>query len=181
MSKIPQNIKDDICTRVWAEADMVNWLRLGDVEKSRQYEKWMIDANVGEVIGQFLDQRNIRVYLKDSVMKPYGRERTKGVGAIFHVLNIPEGEVSRLEWIKPHGRLLYDQRCICWGPAKDWKSVLLSVYERAYRNPGAKPHAAVFLGPLGSMAQKSEQKLVATVAVKLGLEKIVWGDVVEDL
>jgi hypothetical protein len=181
MSKIPLKTKKEIHTRVWADADTVNWLRLGDQEKSRQYEKWIVDANVGGVIGQFVDQRNIRVYLKDSVMKPYSRERTKGVAVIFRLLGIPETEECRLEWIKPHGRILFDHRCICWGPAKDWKSIILSVYERAYRNPSAIAYAAVFVGPLGKMAQVAEQKLVADVAKKLGLKKIVWGDSIQNL
>jgi hypothetical protein len=181
MSKIPLKIKNDIHARVWSEADGINWLRLGDVEKSRQYEKWMMDPNVGGVIGQFVDQRNIRVYLKDSVMKPYNRERTKGIASIFGVLGIPETEVCRMEWIKPHGRILFDHRCLCWGPAKDWKSIILSVYERAHRNPPSTPFAAVFVGPLGKMAQSAEQNLVADVARKLGLKKIVWGETIQIL
>jgi hypothetical protein len=181
MSKVPLKILKELHSRVWADADAVNWLRLADPERSRQYERWISDPNVGGVIGQFVDERNIRVYLKDSVMKPYTRERTKGVGAVFGALGIPETEVCLSEWIKPHGRILFDQRCICWGPADDWKSIILAVYERAYRNPPATPYAAVFIGPPGKMAQAGEQNLANAVARKLGLKKLVWGDTVRDL
>lgn len=169
--KIPLQIKKDITAIIWSEADAINWLRLSDQEKSRQYEKWLVSDNVGCLMGHYLDQRNIRVYLKDSVIKPYSRERTKSLPAAFVAIGIIGPQNYKEEWIKPHGRILADLRCICWGPANDWKSIILSVYERSYRYPQAIPFAAALLGPLGKMAQTDEQNLVACVARKLGLRK----------
>jgi hypothetical protein len=77
------------------------------------------------------------------------------------------------DYIKPHGRLLFDRRVVCWGLAKDWKAVLLAAYERAYRNLG-KPYAAVLLRGVGKMAQPSERRMVEDLAGRLGIEKVVW-------
>lgn len=175
MSKIPLKIKKEIHERVWARADKVVWIRLGDQEKSRQYEEWIRDPLVGGVLGQFIDSRNVRVYLKDSVMKSYSRERINETSAAFAALSLNEND-SRLKFIKPHGIVFFDKKCVCWGPAKDWKSIVLSVFERSHRNPPAVPHAAIFLGPLGKMAQRSEQRLVEEVAHRLGLEFVIWED-----
>lgn len=181
MNKIPLAIRKEIAARVWSAADTLNWLRLSDQEKSRHYETWLADPNVGGVLEQFLDQRNVRVYLKDSVIKPYSRERTKDMPPVLAAIDVTNITSFKKEWIKPHGRILSDLRCICWGPANDWKTIVLSVCERAYHFPRAIPYAAVFIGPLGKMAQASEQRFVATVARKLGLKKLVWDDVVQDL
>jgi hypothetical protein len=139
------------------------------------YEQWIAEEDVGGVLIRFLDKANIRVYLKDTVMKPYVRERTKEAKPILWAVGLTGDEVVTEDYIKPHGRLLFDPRVVCWGLAKDWKAVLLAAYERAYRNLG-KPYAAVLLRGVGKMAQPSERRMVEDLAGRLGIEKVVWLD-----
>ena len=84
-------------------------------------------------------------------------------------------EISIKEFVKPHGRRLFDKRVVCWGQARDWKAVLLAVYERAYRDVG-KPYAAILSRGVGKMAQPNERALVQDLATRLGIEKVVWMD-----
>lgn len=181
MSKLPAKVRKEVETLVWTQADAASWSRLTDQQKSRQYDKWVADPSVGGVLSQFMDQKIIRVYLKDSLIKSYSLERTKQLPASLSALEVQADHKFKKEWIKPHGRILADNRCICWGPANDWKSIILSVVERALGYPGATPFAAVFVGPLGKMAQASERKVPELIAQKLGIKKIVWDDVVRDL
>jgi hypothetical protein len=173
--KIPEQLFANIRDRLWTQGDQKGWLSLSDTQKSALYEQWIADEEVGGVLSRFLDKANIRVYLKDTVMKPYVRERTKEAKPILRAVGLTGDEVVAEDYIKPHGRLLFDRRVVCWGLAKDWKSVLLAAYERAYRNLG-KPYAAVLLRSVGKMAQPSEQRMVEDLASRLGIEKVVWFD-----
>jgi hypothetical protein len=173
--KIPEGLYANIRDRLWAQGDQRGWLSLSDAQKSALYEQWIAEEEVGGVLSRFLDKANIRVYLKDTVMKPYVRERTKEAKPVLRAAGLTGDEVATQEYIKPHGRLLFDRRVVCWGLAKDWKAVLLAAYERAYRNLG-KPYAAVLLRGVGKMAQPSERQMVEDLAGRLSIEKVVWLD-----
>ena len=68
--KIPEEVFDRIKTRLWGQADRDGWMSLSDPQKSGLYEQWSTDKEVGAVLGQFMDKAQVRVYLKDSIMKP---------------------------------------------------------------------------------------------------------------
>lgn len=161
---------------LWEEADEAGWTTLTDQHKSALYEKWIRRKDVGGVLSRYPDFPSVRVYIKDTVMKPYGRERLKDAAPILDVLGLEVDAVERERFIKPHGRILFDGKTVSWEPAKNWKSVALSVFERAYRNPPSRPYAAVLMEPEGTMKQASERKLVESVAEKLGVEHLVWMD-----
>ena len=117
----------------------------------------------------------MRVYLKDTIMKPYARERTRDAVPALKAVGLLGDELSIKDYEKPHGRLLFDKRVVCWGQAQDWKAVLVAVYERAYRTLW-KPYAAILSRGVGKMAQPSERALVEDFAKRLGIERIVWLD-----
>jgi hypothetical protein len=121
-------------------------------------------------------QQNIRVYIKDTIMKPYGRERIKEAGPVFSLLGMPQDTVIVREYIKPHGRMLADGRIICWGFARDWKAVVLSVFERAWRAPMGKSYAAILMYASGKTTQPGERRLITDVSHRLGIERLLWRD-----
>lgn len=173
--KIPEEIFKKIKERLWRLADQDSWMSLGAQQKSAFYEHWSRDKEVGAVLSQFMDPAEVRVYIKDTMMKPYARERTSNAAPVLVAAGLMGDELSIEDFEKPHGRMLFDHRVVCWGQAQDWKAVLLAVYERAYRHMG-KPFAAVLSRPVGKMAQPNERQLVEDLGKRLGIEKIVWMD-----
>lgn len=174
--KLPDRIYNSLRDSLWELADRIGWLTLSDQDKSQHYETWLADENIGGVLSRYLDAGNIRVYIKDTIMKPYGRERIKHAEPILDLLGLPSDEQTAEEFIKPHGRRLADGKVICWGQARDWKVILFAVYERAYGRPKASSFAAVILNPVGRTKEPGYRKMVEDAATRLGVEKLVWLD-----
>lgn len=78
-------------------------------------------------------------------------------------------------YIKPHGRRMADGRIVCWGNSRDWKLVLMAVFERAWLAPGASPFGAVLL-ETGKTGGTRARRLVSTAAERLGIERLEWID-----
>lgn len=170
--RVPAQVFEQIKARLWAQADEDDWITLNGAEKSGFYTQWVKDENVGGVLLRYGDAQEVRVYIKDTVMKPYVRERSKDAGPILRKLGMPPNDLPNEEYVKPHGRLFFDGRVVCWGQAKNWKDVIIAVYERAKRQ-GKRPYAAVLLNAAGVTKQTEERELIADFAKRLGLERPV--------
>ncbi len=173
--RVPTQIFEQIRKRLWAQADEDDWRTLNDAQKTAFYEQWVRDEQVGEVLSRYVDAAQVRVYLKDTVMKPYGRERSKDPSPVLRKLGIAQDEFPTEEFIKPHGRLFHDDRVVCWGPARNWKDVIMAVYERAKRQ-GKRPYAAVLMRASGATNQSAEREIIADYAQRLGIERLEWLD-----
>ena len=173
--KIPDEVFEKIKKRLWTQADRDGWISLSARQKTNFYEHWSTDKEVGMVLGQYMEKAQVRVYLKDTIMKPYNRSRTSDVVPILKAAGLAGDELSLKEYVKPHGRLLFGNRVVCWGKAQEWKPILVAVYERAFRTAG-KPYAAVLLRSVGKMAQPNERALVQDMAKRLGIEHVLWPD-----
>jgi hypothetical protein len=174
--KIPDKISLGVRDRLWGLADRIGWATLSDSQKSAFYEQWIQDDDVGQILARYMRPQNIRVYVKDTILKPYGRERIKEVSPILSLLGLPQDMGIVREYIKPHGRLLCDDRIICWGHARDWKAVIVSVFERAWRIPKGKAYAAILMYSSGKMMQPNERRLVSDASQYLGIERLIWRD-----
>jgi hypothetical protein len=172
---MPRQVFEQIRNRLWAQADQDDWTTLNDPEKSKFYEQWARDESVGGVLSRYMDDGKVRVYIKDTVMKPYGRERSKDPAPILRKLGIPPDEFPTEQFIKPHGRLFHDGRIVCWGPARNWKDVIMAVYERAKRQC-KRPYAAVLTQASGVTNQLEEREIVSDYAKRLGVERLEWLD-----
>ena len=173
-------IPDETCTRLknrlWAVADKLNWPTLSDPQKSALYEDWMRDGDIGGILSRYIAPGNVRVYIKDTIMKPYGRERIKEPGPVLTALSIPLTVDVSETYIKPHGRRLADGRVICWGLSRDWKAIVLAVFERAYLGPSATAYAAVIMYPAGKCRQPVYRRMIEIAAEKMGIQHLVWYD-----
>jgi len=175
--KIPDDVFRVIKEKLWDEAAAIGWETLGDQQKSTMYENWIKSPQVGGVISRYTSPGNVRVYIKDTIMKPYGRERIKEFSPLVRMLGLPEDCKSVEDYIKPHGRRLDDGKIICWGLAKNWKSVLIAVYERAYWIPTGVPYCAVLMFPAAKYKQHEMRGMINDAAGKLGILRLVWYDV----
>ncbi|MBA4388342.1 MAG: hypothetical protein C0404_10200 [Verrucomicrobia bacterium] len=170
---IPSATRSILKQRLWDIADQLGWNNLGQADKARYYEVWTRDPVIGGVISRYMDGGQVRVYIKDTLLKDYGRVRMADPGPPLRSLGI-DGQVASVEkYIKPHGRRLDDGRVLCWGRADDWKAILMAVHERAFYSDG-EPFAAVFMSSCGKYHDAHSRAVVMDAAKKLGIERIVW-------
>lgn len=174
--KVPDAAYKRIKEKLWGIADELVWPTLSDQQKSALYEEWIRGDEVGGVLSRYLDAGNIRVYIKDTIMKPYGRERIKDFPPILRLLALPEDARSVETYIKPHGRRLADGKVICWGLSRDWKTILFAVFERAYVVRSGVPFAAVIMFPTGKCQQPEYRRMIEAAAEKMGIAHLVWHD-----
>ncbi len=174
---LPIDIRNNIRHKIWAKADELDWPRISDVERTVWYENWTKDKDVGGVLSHFMDARKVRVYIKDSLLKPYLRSRLQdGWGQVLLAVNMEESEaLLKKSYDKPHGRQLLDGRIICWGNSREWKSILISVFERAYRVDAGIPYAAVLM-ETGKTANAGMRQMILDASQKLELRHLAWID-----
>jgi hypothetical protein len=174
--KVPDPVFDNIKQKLWNVADLKNWPTLSDQQKTALYEDWIRDQEVGGVLSRYIAPPNVRVYIKDTIMKPYGRERIKDFSRILAILGLPTDARVVGTYIKPHGRRLEDGKVICWGLSRDWKAIVFAVFERGYVAKAGDAFAAVILSSAGKCQQPGYRQLVETAALKLGIKHLVWYD-----
>ena len=173
---IPTKVRVAVRERVWALANEGDWTTLPDSARSRKYEEWTRDPDIGGVLGNYIDPKQIRVYLKDSVIKPYVIALRSGQVRPFRALGLAEDTLTAEVYFKPHGRRLEDGRVVCWGQARDWKVVLLAVWERAHEKAGATAYGAVLSGATGQWAADAGRAKAGELARRLGVRHLIWLD-----
>jgi hypothetical protein len=174
--KVPDAACERIKKKLWGIAEERNWPTLSDQQKTAFYEEWIRDESIGGVLSRYLAPGNVRVYIKDTIMKPYGRERIKDFIPILRLLELPEDARVMETYVKPHGRRLSDGKVICWGLSRDWKSILFAVFERAHIVSLGVPYAAVIMFPTGKCQQPDYRRMIETAADRMGVQRLIWYD-----
>lgn len=173
---VPVEIRLRLRTQLWEVADQVRWMNLSSSQKSRYYEDWTRDQEIGGLLARFIDRGKVRLYLKDTLLKGYARERLADQNRPLRLLGI-DGPVEVVEaYTKPHGRRLRDGRIICWGRAEDWKTILMALHERTYVSEGSKPFGAVLMYADGRFRELELREMVKAAAVNLAIERLIWVD-----
>jgi hypothetical protein len=174
---MPIEVRDRIRSKLWAKADELSWTRINVLERAKWYENWTRDKDVGGVISHFMDPRKVRVYIKDCLLKAYLRERLQNDWErVRRALEIDEQQQDFVrKFYKPHGRELADGKIISWGGGRDWKLILISVFERAFVSGAATPYAAVMF-ETGKTTNMDVQAMAVEAGGRLGLAKVVWTD-----
>jgi hypothetical protein len=171
---LPDAMRDQLREQMWRIADDIDWLALGSTEKTQYYENWTKDPAVGGVLQRYMALGQIRVYIKDSLLKDYPQARRASHEKAFRMLSIDGGVDIVRTFIKPHGRQLTDGRIVCWGRAADWKSILLAAFERSVTIKGTRPHAVVLTESSGKYADATARRVVIEAARRLGIETLLW-------
>lgn len=74
--KIPTEVEAAVLTRVFAQAAEEDWTNLRDADRTRLYQRWTDDPEIGVRLVGFLGMAaNVRPWLKDGPMKEYQRAR----------------------------------------------------------------------------------------------------------
>jgi hypothetical protein len=175
MNDVPDNIRESLKAKLWAVADKTNWIGLSTSEKSKQYESWVRDPGVGMALSGYINLSDVRVYIKDTLMKDYAKERLKDDSMPCRVLGIKPEETVRT-FTKPHGKALTGGRLIVWGQATAWKTVLMAAYERTYTGKNLTAHAVILTHAVGRYKQEQFRKMVNEAAKLLGIKRLEWID-----
>lgn len=170
---VPETTRKSLRDRLWQQADKLGWAMLSPTEKSRHYETWTRHPEVGGRLSRYMDQGQVRVYIKDTLLKDYTRARLAGWEKPFRVLGICASANVVESYTKPHGRRFDDGGVVCWGRADDWKTVLMALHERTF-DTDAHPYAAVFLFSVGRYHDEQVRRLVEEAARKLGIKRVIW-------
>ncbi len=172
---VAKDVRDNIRKKIWDKADELGWPGLSDIDRATWYENWSKDKDVGGVLAHFMDARKVRVYIKDSLLKPYMRTRLEnGAENILLAAGLDHDRAPvKNTYEKPHGRLLTDGKVICWGHSRDWKSIVISVFERAHRLESGSPYAAVLV-ETGRTTNTGAREMILEVGRRLGLDRVVW-------
>lgn len=170
---LPSDLRDRIRQELWEEADELDWMRLSSRDKSGHYDDWVVREDIGGRLSRHMDPREVRVYLKDSVLKPYAAHQMESEERPFRVLGLPSDTAVVQRYEKPHGRRLSDGRVICWGRAANWKAILMALHERSF-SEGLSPWAAVLHSSQGRFMSADKRALVDAAAERLGIERLIW-------
>jgi hypothetical protein len=171
--RIPEEIRQGLRTMLWARADELSWQNLTWVEKSPIYEQWTRDSDVGGVLSRLMDTRQVRLYIKDTLMKGYVRNRQADALPPLRMLSISAEQVAEV-FERPHGRRLNDGRVVVWGNAEDWKLVVTAVHERSFGHGNRLSHAVVLFQAFGRFHEAETRSMVEDAARKLGVGQILW-------
>lgn len=173
---IPDEIRRQIRDLVWQIADEIGWSELSDTDRAQHYELWTRDQRIGGRLAHFMDARKVRVYIKDSLLKPYERQRLSKVEQqVLGRLNIGTYQVAVDRFIKPHAILLEGGELICWGKSRDWKSILMASFERAALDERVRS-TAVMLLESGKTLEDRARQLVKSAANHLKIDRLEWMD-----
>lgn len=173
-TSVPGEVRERIRADLWNRAEALGWVALPLSERARWYEKWAKDKDVGGVLSEFMDTRQTRVYIKDTVLKPYLLARSVDLWpAVAGMLGISPGKLITKKYIKPHGVLTGAGEVIAWGNVRDWKAVLVAVFERAALSGEATPRGAVLFRTDKALDEATRQ-IAETLANRLGIESLYW-------
>lgn len=174
---VPEDVRNELRTKLWGLADDLGWVRLSAGDKSKQYEAWTRQSDVGGLLGRYVDSGKVRVYIKDTLLKGYAQDRLAGSERPLRVAGVEDSTKMVEEYRKPHGRRLADGRIICWGRAEDWKTVLMALHERSFPMHETRRFAAVLMFADGRFREAELRVMVEDAARKLCIERLIWLDV----
>ena len=172
--RVPDHVRDEVRRTVWRRADDLGWLDLRPASKSKLYENWSRDPAIGGVLLRFLDSERVRVYLKDTILKGYGRSKGGDARGPLLALGIdPNAPVTR-KFAKPHGLLFSDSRLVSWGRADDWKVIVTSTFERVFAIEGATAVGVVLVQASRGFGDAKPRLVVEAAARRLGIARVIW-------
>lgn len=139
--RIPREVEAKVVTKLYEDANRLDWAHLTPQQHSTQYAKWVEDPDVGGRLREFLSTGDARVWIKDGPMKEWSRA-VSGVGKyanhVRDAQDVPARLVNRAlgaEWqaepatiqVKPLrvvARRGEDEAVLTWAQARDLKHLV---------------------------------------------------------
>lgn len=73
--RLPNNIRDEIHSRVFQLADDEGYLTNSRTQNANFIERLVQHPEVGRVLAEFMEDRKVRVYIKDAILNRYAKAR----------------------------------------------------------------------------------------------------------
>lgn len=169
----PSDAKKTVRKKLYKLADQVDWIHLTIPEKQRYYETWTADPNIGGLLEQIMEPQKVRVYLKDSIMKTYSKERRLNLHDLLASMSLNSSEITR-EYIKPQALLCDSTDLFTISTAKEWRVAMLSAYERAYEIKQLKKNILFLINhTTGKYVDQSYRDMVESAGTRLNI-RVHW-------
>lgn len=141
MGALPRVVREKVSRAVFARALQLHWQDLSLADRSRKYEEWMTDPEIGGALDQYLPREKIRVWIKDGPMKEFSRAQ-RGLGPYASLVVAGENLESRIastvfggEWgvvagtsrVKPASFLVSNNtstKRVFWGDNRELKHLI---------------------------------------------------------
>jgi hypothetical protein len=138
---MPDDLRRQVMKEIYRVADTLDWDELAQPQRSAWYDRWLDQPAIGDVLTRFAPRERARVWIKDFVMKQYGKARA-GIGPYRDLVaqRLPDQTQVATHafgagWIpidgsfrdKPYRCLVTDgseRRLMIWGPAENLRALV---------------------------------------------------------
>jgi hypothetical protein len=169
---VPEAIRAEVKTKLVAIADSMDWMRLPPASRTRYYDNWTKDPEIGGRLQRYLEPSQVRVYIKDALMKEHARERRGDAREILLKAGITARPIESHS--RPHGCVLRGGRLVVWGRANNWKQLMLTAHERTFGRPHLSPFCVILTQAARHFGTKQERAPVEAAARLLRIQKVTW-------
>lgn len=186
-TKIPAEVERRVVTRLYADAQSLDWVNLTSQERTAQYARWVADPEVGGKLKAHVSEGELRVWIKDGPMKELSRA-SSGMGRYAALIpsadEVPARLVERVlgeEWelvpgsvtVKPlrltAGHRVDDrEEVLTWGQVSDFKHLVWSALN-ATVNGDARPWTLCLVETLTHPTPANERRAHERLARRCGL------------
>lgn len=151
---LPPEALENVLSRIFTDMEALGWDGLTDDAKTKQYNTWVDDPDVGGVIEHFNDDP--RHWIKDGPVKEWPRARM-GIGAYAKYLPVRDGQIDQVVQLalgdcwtpdmttiktKPlrvtanHRSDTHEPVVVAWAPAKDLKHLVWAALNAEAKGDG---------------------------------------------
>jgi len=163
-------IVKDVADRIFSIADQIDWTHLSITDRSKYYEAWAEDPEIGGRLSQIMDSSRIRVYLKDSIIGSYAKSKRTSLKPLLQNMNVTLGS-NPIKYIKPQALLCEGVRLYTLTEAKHWRVAITSAYERATDHPLLEKNLVIFTEHInGRFGPGKFRDMVEDIAGRLDVE-----------
>lgn len=184
---LPEEVETRIVTRLFRDADQMDWAQLSGAARAVQYAKWVQDPEVGGRLAAFMTAGQARVWIKDGPMKEWARA-VSGIGK-YAPLVAGRGATAAelvLKALGPGWRLRNgtqrikplrinaieeeEEVTLAWGPERDLKHLVwaaLSAGANGDPNPWVLCVVSTFTRPIPANTRQVHLRIAARCELRL--------------
>jgi hypothetical protein len=173
MSKVPDDVREELFQRICTEADDADWIHRSDANKAALYTRWAKSPSIGRALQDYMGPAEVHRYIKDTLIKNYVIQKMANPTLPLSILGLSDVNIKK-SWIKPHGVILTDGRIIAWSAAQEWKTTIFAVFERSKTERGGQAYAVVLFNAEGKFSDGALQGIGNDAAQRFGIQRIIW-------
>lgn len=184
---LPSEIERRVVTRLFQDADHLDWANLPPGGRTAQYAKWVQDAEVGGCLTQFMTPEQARVWIKDGPMKEWARA-VSGMGKYAPLVPRPgvtpdqlvhlalgpgwqvQDKTQRIKPLRVNAACGEDEVTVTWGPEKDLKHLVWAALQAGANGdptPWVLCVTSTFTTPVPANVRQAHLRLAARCGLRI--------------